>query len=592
MPERLGARGAASIRLRFAAARRLLMRRDMALRNIIRLAALHAPWSQGELASAVRRLVLDRAGASYVEYLVLLTFVGLGSIATLKHLCGSVSELGALVAAHVATLTPLEPASLSSPASGQLGREPGAPIGPTGPGVFDPRDIDPRRPPSDVEGKVNLPNGAGYRVRIKSSHATALEPNGQHTATLEVTRSSNWTQKAQLKWGTPLSEDGSGRWSAKLELFDGDGLSYRIKLPEAEYERILRGEAPFPNPGDLSTLPDGSSVLLREEDLSATELAGSYEIFKLASRHTDSHGSAVALEVRGDRVRVLAGPTESVSELTVLGVEAKGKSHDVEVGFEAAFERTKSLRYYELDYADISARHGQAAFAEFMRSGHVPQPDRVGVLQAGTVRKLDYDDASNAKLSLSLGEFDLTSRLLNSSSSARNTDVLRPDGSHEMTWIVHEKGIGVFETKTLAPDGRAIRGQSGLLLDGVDPSYGHAIGEAYGVRSEDKPYDLQLEMSQADYTALRNRAIDWMDGHTELSDARVAELRRKGSDPGPTINPVVDAIVQHTDANEFFADVKLRKDGPSNVTEWLLGLYTRTSERGPLPGHMHFYPND
>jgi Flp pilus assembly pilin Flp len=556
------------------------MRGDVALQNILRTPGRRTPWTPRGLASAARRLARDRTGATYVEYLMLLVFLGLGLVTAVQHLGRSVSGSAALVAEKVAALAPFEAPSLPfRTAPGEL--EPGAPIGPTGPGVLDPDSLDPRRPPSDFEAKVTTPNGLGYRVRIKSNQTTTLEPNGQNMVTLEISRTSNHTAKAELK---SKSKHASG----SVELFEGEGLSYRVKLPEAAYERIVRGEAPFPNPGDLSTLPDGSSVLLREEDLSATEQAGSYRIFKTASRQTDSQGSSVGLEVRGDRVRVLAGPTEAITDLTVLGVGAKFGGEDLRMGFEASFERTKSLRYEELDYADISRRQGQAAFEEFMRSGRVPQPHQVGVRQAGTVRKMDYDEVSAAKLALSVGDFDLTARLLNSSASVRNTDVVRPDGSHELTWILREHGVGVFESKTLAPDGRETVSQAGLLLDAVHPSYGRALGEAYDAQTEDKSYDLQLELTQAEYAALRNRAVDMLDGQSQYTDKQIAELRA-GRDPGPSGNPVVDALVSHTDLDDFLIDVRLLNDGPNMVSEGLLRLYLGTSERGRLPGRMQFY---
>jgi len=56
------------------------------------------------------------------------------------------------------------------------------------------------------------------------------------------------------------------------------------------------------------------------------------------------HGEgSVALEVRGDEVRVIAGPTDTVTQLTVFGAGGSGKLGDLQLDAEP---RSSAARVY------------------------------------------------------------------------------------------------------------------------------------------------------------------------------------------------------------------------------------------------------
>ena len=126
----------------------------------------------------------------------------------------------------------------------------------------------------------------------------------------------------------------------------------------------------------------------------------------------------------------------------------------------------------------------------------------------------------------------------------------------------------------------------------MHPSYGQTLGQAYGVRTEDKSHDLQLEVGDAEYATLRERAIGYLDRSGRFDDEQLAAMR-EGSDPWlMSFNPVVDALVAHPDRAGFQAEVGLRTAGPNGVAENLLRLYVVTMHRGPLPGKVQLHDNE
>jgi Flp pilus assembly pilin Flp len=540
--------------------------------------------------STTRRVLCDERGALTVEYLVLIACIGLGGIAAMKALSkamrdASETEANFLASALSGSASP-EFAGPTWPDPPSAREREGAPIQRTGGGVINPGNIDPQHPPDDFNGTIPLPNGMSYAAKVRSSKSTALGPNGQSMVTLTVSRSK------QIGVSENVS---SGEASGKVGLFAGEDVNYRVTIPEADYKRMLAGEIPFADPGDLATLPDGSSVVLRSEDFAGSSWSAGYQLLTAGSSDIDSKGRAVGLEVHGNDVRVLAGPTEAVTQLTSLGLSAT-LGADTGVNVELNMNGSKSLRYSDLTYADISKSSGQAAFEAFMRSGQVPDRGQVGVGDAGSVRKLDYDESANVSASLSVKGFKLTQTLIERSASARNTDVAHNDGSHDITWIASEHGVSVFESKTLSAAGQQTRSQTGLLLDAADASYAEPLGQAYGAKTENKSYDIQLEMSQAEYDAFRARAIESADRNSPFTDGQIADFKQgKQADPYKTphtTSTVADVALSHTKVDDFLVDIRLRGDGSNTVTEGLVQIYAETQDLGQLPGRVRFDDNN
>jgi len=541
------------------------------------------------------RLQRDARGAELVEVLLVLGALTLGGIGAARALRGAVQALASRTAAQIEAMTGIDTQDVGSqlrPESPPPTAAPGSPIQPTDRGVFSmPPGFDPEHPPQELTGTRTFPGDVSYKLKITAKPGTTLGPNGESLVDLRVTRN--------RALGIARSESLNKAWSAGAGVFVGDELSYGVTLREEDYHKVLAGELPFPDPGDVRSLPDGSKVLLRSEDfVNTTQSLKYYKLLGVSASHTDGHGSAVALEARGDQVRVLAGPTDVVSSgvsLSLGGTVGKGP---LKVGTELSLTGSNTLRDFELRYADVSKDSGQLAFEQFMKTAEVPRPGEVGITDAGEVHKLEYDGSSRVEGSMTVGPKTVNGVLLQGRSvTGRTMDVEHNDGRHDISGIASEGGVSVFENVKLAPDGTAVQRQTGLLLDRVDHHMGAALGETYGQHTANKSYDVQLEMNQQQYMELRNRALDDLAVYGIYTPEQIAELRAGPDEYGEfkslgftAGNNVLEALAYHRDVDGFLRDGRLRFGGKDTVAGDLISLRGGV-DAPPLPGTVHFYEN-
>ncbi len=462
----------------------------------------------------------------------------------------------------------------------------------TGSGVLDPgAGFDPAHPPANYEARVTAPNGTSYDVNVSAAAETSLGPNGESAVTLEISRS----EALGLNGGAEIGVGG-----VEGGVFAGENMTYSVTIPEEHYERVLAGQAPFPDPGNLSTLPNGSSVLLRSEDFAGHEVAGSYGAFGIGTDHTNAQGTAVGLQVNDGNVRVLAGPTEAVTNGVELGLGGAIGPDQFQIGAELTLGGSTTLRNSELAFADISSASGQAAYEDFLRTGNVPAAGTTGVGTAGTIRQVDINSQASVGGSIQVGPLEVGGTLLEGRAvNGTHTEVSYNDGSREVSGLIEEGGVSTFANATYDPSGRETSRESGLLLDAVDSSYGGSLGAAFGEPTQDIAYDAQLQFSPQQYGQLRDRAIDGLADSGLYSDEQIQALRdgpdANGNFPGfdPfTGNPVTDQLLNHTNVDDFLNSPAIRFGGPTTVADGLVRIWAGTQDQGPLPGSLDVYNND
>jgi hypothetical protein len=107
---------------------------------------------------------------------------------------------------------------------------------------------------------------------------------------------------------------------------------------------------------------------------------------------------------------------------------------------------------------------------------------------------------------------------------------------------------------------------------------------------------MQLELSQAQYDAWRDRAIDGLASGNLYTDEQIATLRAGPDEhfefPGlaPAVgNHLIDALLYNKRVDDFMIDGRLRHAGSYTLSLDMLSMYGEDPERGPLPATVHFY---
>ncbi len=448
--------------------------------------------------------------------------------------------------------------------------------------------FDPENPPDDFNGKVTSPDGRSYQVNISTSESTELGPDGESLVTLEIS--------TEHRAGTSRSVE-TGPVGLGASVFAGENLTYTISIPEEHYNDVLNGDAAFPDPGDLSTLPDGSSVLLRSEDFAGGDLSPSFGALSVGGSRTTSQGTAIGLEVQGEVVRVIAGPTEAISGGSSVALGHKFGVENFKVGGSVSIGGSNTLRNSELTFVDIDRNSGQAAFADFLESGDVPSSTSTGVRTGGVIREVQIDTSSSVGGSLSAGPFSADPDLIpGGSGTGSNTEIIYNNGEREILGRAYGDGVGFFANTTYDASGNQTSRQSGLLLDEVDASRGAALADAFGQNADNTSLDFQLELSQTEYDQLRERAIDSVVAGRNLSEEDAELLRggpeALGDDFSSPSNRVLQALINNNDVNDFLIDPDIHLHGPDAVVEGFLSIQTLTDDQGALPGSAQIFEND
>ncbi len=459
-----------------------------------------------------------------------------------------------------------------------------------------PEGFDFENPPANIEGNYKGPNGESYSVSLTTGVDEEIKPNGDETITLEISRS--------VRTGKSISSPESGLVSAEVGVFFGHDLDYSVSIPKDHYEQILAGEAPFPDPGDLSTLPDDSFVLLRSEEVVGDSQSLSYQLFNFGGSTSSSEGNAVGLQVNGDTVRVLAGPTEAVVASSSVGIGREFKVGGLEVGVGGSIGGSTTARNTELIFTDIAVPLGQEAYNNFIRTGDVPPANTAGVRAAGTVETLEISASTNVTGTLTfgtskLGKIEFETGISNELFNGTLTEVTYNDGRREVSGIVEGSSVSVFREQTFDADGRRTSEQSGLILDDYNDSYNGNARTVFGESPGSARNDVQIEFTPDEYEELRERVIE----SVSINEEQAEGYRRGPDEEGiftladgsiketPGFDAFTDAILRNPDVESFLFDPGVRgpKSGADPILEALVSVYNNNSEAGTLPGTYSFY---
>ncbi len=487
-------------------------------------------------------------------------------------------------AADAPPATPDAPAALDAPAADAPPAVDAAPAEapPAGPGVLD-AGFDPQNPPAAFDAEVTVGGVGKYAVTVNATNNEAVGIDGEKTVTLDITRTEMGGAAVPGKVGAVGVE------GAKLE---GTEVSYSVTMPAAEYEKVVAGDAPFPDPADLSTLPDGTTVTMRAEDLAQTRMGASLGPLSVGNRLTSMEGTSIGLQVQDGNVRVFAGPTEAVHQGIELGVGGEIGAGDFKVGGKFTVGASKTLRDAEMQFADLSKTEGQAAYESFLASGEVPAPGTEGVLNAGTIRQVDISQSNGIGGSVSLGALELNGSILPGQSvDGSLTEVTFADGRRELTGTVVEDGVTLFAETSFSAGGQMVDRRTGIVLDGVDQSFGGLLGESFGVDSQNVAHDAQVVIGAQEFDQWRERALDTL-GRQGFDPATVDAIRNgqiSGYDLPSTGNPVVNSLLGAQNVDEFLADPQLRLGNSNTLVNGLVGMYSMTSDQGPLAGELSLW---
>lgn len=158
----------------------------------------------------------------------------------------------------------------------------------------------------------------------------------------------------------------------------------------------------MPNPLNPDAMPEGTSVLMRGQNLTGSDFALNYKFYAgIGGTHTELEGAGFGVrKLEGQVVEVYAGPMDTVENATMFGLGKVG-SYSVGLSVETSSE-TRSLQTARID---LSTQEGRDAYQTFMSAGKVPDWNPPGVQRSGSTEVFNAEHA--ARLGIDAGPISL-----------------------------------------------------------------------------------------------------------------------------------------------------------------------------------------
>jgi len=246
--------------------------------------------------------------------------------------------------------------------------------------------------------------GQRYDVSVGTSSVTDSATGEQVTVTLEATAAAQ--NAGELEAG--VVEGGAA-------VFAGGRVTIELTMDRSQYDAWSKGQLATPiNPMDPSTMPPGTSAMIRSETVGGGEFEAALKRQHVAvfgaTANVESAGIAVGISNVSDPndpssnvMRVVLGPTEGVSNEMQLGVRLQGES----VSVSASLGRSDAAQSYDLVVADfdMNTPEGRAAYDQFTRTGELPEASGAGA-RIGRLQQVDASSTASigAELAIEEGE--------------------------------------------------------------------------------------------------------------------------------------------------------------------------------------------
>ena len=462
------------------------------------------------------------------------------------------------------------------------------------PAAFDGTDSVRTQPPlrrgfiENLDGSTG-PGGFEYEVSLSSGQTNEIDPEGNGTVDLTVSRTVVG-EHAQDTDGVPTSSGSvpGSSTAAGANVFAGHDVTYTVTLPEDHYQQVLQGIAPLPDPGDLSTLPPGSSLMIEDSLIAGTESSATTQHVHGKNRATVGQGRAIGIEVTDDGdARVLAGPVEALTSEGFAGFGQRG------IGFVGVTASTSAANY-ELDFLDLDPQTGGAAYADFLRTGEVPPASETGVQSSGTIRTGEIETSIGTGGELYIGPFELSGQFTeNTIDRGSLTEIEYSDGRSETYGVVHGDSVSVFAQSSSDAGGRTVSEERGILLNDYSDGLNNVVADAFGTDTGGAENDARLVFTPDDYAALRERTIQSVvhgdEAHAEILSAGPDDQRLFDGNPYIGVDPLTTAIVNNPDLDSFLLDPDIRNQNSTGAMEALIRIQSSNEGQGPLDGNFTFF---
>ncbi|MFD1299291.1 hypothetical protein ACFQ4Q_21920, partial [Lysobacter gummosus] len=369
--------------------------------------------------------------------------------------------------------------------------------------------------------------------------------------------------------------------SGHITGFEGSRLSYEATVTPQQGARLDNGDTTaMPNPLDPLAMPEGTSVLMRGQNLTGSDFALNFKSYVgIGGTHTELEGAGFGVrKMEGSVVEVYAGPMETVENATMFGLGKVG-SYSVGLSVETSSE-TRSLQTARID---LSTQEGRDAYQTFMSGGKVPDWNPPGVQRSGTTEVFNAEHA--ARLGIDLGPVSMG---IGNSSQLTITRNVWQDGTVDQTNSYQSMGQTTDVQFQVGADGKPVKDstQWTLVLPNTSDVAASYFNSAYHPGELNKKFDgdqhLQFEFTDSNLMSLRDRARQSVGnlGGEEHGGERLRDLDSGRVTPFP--NDVTEQIAIAKTPDEVFAAIS--RSGQAGCEDFVSMMMWGDQRNTALPG--------
>lgn len=405
-------------------------------------------------------------------------------------------------------------------------------------------------------GEVNTTTpGPGGRTVVTKTRVETVQPAGCDMTT--VTFWSDVAVSTEIEGENEERHVGGG-----VDARAGKGTILEMTLPDDRWAQVKDGN--LPNPFDPTTLPPGSTVILKQEAFVSLGLEGTWRELVVKSEVRDAAGAVVAVTRTEDgKIRLSVGPYDAVQNEAFVGAGPKG----ARIGLNN-WKRLEdqSLTTWEFDPSnpDDMRQYRLAMTTGAFTSVGMGVDNR----PKDKVEYLDYKDLTSVRVEL--GPLALEKNLLGSSLKYKVTT--HPDGTKDVD------AVGQYGDQYL------------ILHQHVDAN-GQPVGEPhYEVKlaslSDWNAQMLSQAMGQANPGSTAQVSLEGDDWKVWRDRAKAAIAQNPGAGMSTVLNDIANAQssfdverVIYTGARQntmTFQDIEFLTHDPKDPRKSI----------GPLPGTL------